>query len=74
MAIAFDTRPAQPTGLDSVLNAMRTLARKHAERRAFRATRRELMALTDRNLDDLGLVRSDIDRAALEATISSARS
>ena len=69
MAIAFDTRTAQRNGFDQVVNAMHALARKHAERRAFRTTRRELGALSDEGLFDLGLARGDIDRTALEATI-----
>lgn len=41
--------------------------RADAERRAaYRQTRRELSSLSDRELDDLGLSRWDIDRVARE--------
>jgi len=74
MTIAYDTKSAEARIFDPVFNVMHNLQRKHAERRAFRATRRELMALSDDNLEDLGLTRSGIDRAAIESTIGFARS
>jgi uncharacterized protein YjiS (DUF1127 family) len=36
-------------------------------RRVYLQTRRELSTFTDRELDDLGIARSDIDRIAREA-------
>ncbi|NOX40704.1 MAG: DUF1127 domain-containing protein [Alphaproteobacteria bacterium] len=38
----------------------------------YRATRNELMALSDRDLCDLGISRFDINRVSLEAAIGSA--
>lgn len=55
-----------------LVRAAHTFAAKRAERRAYRNTRLELMALSDTRLKDLGLTRSQIDRASLEASVSSA--
>ena len=44
-----------------------------AKRRAYQQTRRELLALDDAMLADLGLTRSGVDRAALEAAIGSSK-
>jgi uncharacterized protein YjiS (DUF1127 family) len=38
-----------------------------ARKNSLRRTRRELSALTDRELDDIGLTRGDIGRIALSA-------
>jgi uncharacterized protein YjiS (DUF1127 family) len=48
-------------GLIALFRAWRTEARKRA---AYRETRDRLSELSDRELDDLGLTRWDIDRAA----------
>lgn len=49
---------------DSVVAFVRDLADSRAKRAAYRATVRELRALGDRELDDLGLSRWDIDTVA----------
>ncbi|MBT8169464.1 DUF1127 domain-containing protein [Ruegeria litorea] len=38
-----------------------------ARRKAYRATHHELSTLTDRDLQDLGIPRSNIKRLAMEA-------
>jgi len=57
----------------SLLAVTRKFNEKRAERRAYRLTRRQLMNLSDHTLADLGLRRSQIDRASLEATIGASR-
>lgn len=49
---------------DSVVAFVRDLADASARRAAYRATVKELRALGDRELDDLGLSRWDIDAVA----------
>lgn len=49
---------------DSVVAVARDLADAIAKRAAYRATVRELRALGDRELDDLGLSRWDIETVA----------
>lgn len=45
-----------------------TMVRNFRQRRAFKRTWRELSNLNDRQLDDLGLSRSEIRRVALQAS------
>ena len=62
-------------GLDLVFDAGRTffkqkmdqMRKAQAKRKVFRATYHELSSLTDRDLSDLGISRSNIKRLALEA-------
>ncbi len=49
-----------------------TLLAAHQRQAVYRTTKHELMALSDSNLSDLGIVRGDINRVALEAAIGSA--
>lgn len=63
------------SGLDVVLDAGRSIFHQMrdrirqalAKRRVYRTTFFELAALTDRELRDLGITRSNIKRLALEA-------
>ncbi|AXI42001.1 DUF1127 domain-containing protein [Sulfitobacter sp. SK011] len=63
------------SGLDVVLDAGRSIFHQKrdqirqalAKRRVYRTTFFELAALTDRDLRDLGIPRSNIKRLALEA-------
>ena len=63
------------SGLDVVLDAGRTIFHQKrdqirhalAKRKVYRATFSELAGLTDRELRDLGIPRSNIKRLALEA-------
>lgn len=63
------------SGLDVVLDAGRTFFHQKrneiqnalAKRKIYRATYYELSTLTDRDLRDLGIPRSNIKRLALEA-------
>lgn len=63
------------SGLDVVLGAGRSIFHQKrdqirqalAKRRVYRATFSELAALTDRELRDLGIPRSNIKRLAMEA-------
>jgi len=67
MAYANTTRAAPVGLLDRIAQIYRTLAEATARRRIYRQTRRELNALTARELADLGIHRSQITRIALEA-------
>ena len=66
-------------GLEVLLDAGRTVFHKGrdriqdalARRKVYRATYYELSMLTDRDLADLGIPRSDIRRLALEAAYGS---
>lgn len=63
------------SGLDVVFDAGRTFFQQkldrvreaQAKRKAYRTTFHELSVLSDRNLRDLGIPRSNIKRRALEA-------
>jgi uncharacterized protein YjiS (DUF1127 family) len=63
------------SGLDVVLDAGRTIFHQKrdqmkqalAKRRVYRATIFELSALSNRDLNDLGIPRSNIKRLAMEA-------
>lgn len=67
------------TGLDVVLDAGRTyfqqkrdqLHKARAHRKVYLATRYELSKLSDRDLKDLGIARSNIKRLAMEAAYDS---
>lgn len=67
------------SGLDVVLDAGRTLFNRKldqmqkalARRKVYLATYHELSMLTDRDLNDLGIARSNIKRLALEAAYDS---
>lgn len=52
---------------DGVVALFRDLTEALAKRRAFERTRGELSQLSDRELDDLGMSRWDIDRVAHES-------
>lgn len=52
---------------DGVVALLREWAEAVARRTAYARTRDELSMLTDRELDDLGLTRWDIDRVARES-------
>jgi len=53
-------------------NFARRIEAARQRRAVYHRTRSELMALTNRDLADLGLNRSEIDRVALDAAIGSA--
>ena len=63
------------SGLDVVLDAGRTIIHHKrdqirqalAKRKVYRVTHAELSALSDRELRDLGIPRSNIKRLAMEA-------
>lgn len=65
MAYATSSRPAEAAGAAAGL--FDRLARMLRRRKVYRATVRELSALTTRELSDLGIPRSMITRVALEA-------
>lgn len=48
-------------------NLLKTLAERRARRRVFAQTRDELMALSNRELADLGIARAEIKRIAWES-------
>lgn len=63
------------SGLDVILDAGRTffhqtrdqMQKAHAKRKIYHATLHELSVLTNRDLRDLGVQRSNIKRLAMEA-------
>ena len=71
MTIAQTNTASVSGALQVLLRAGRDFSAKRAQRRAYRNTKAELSSLSDATLKDLGLIRSGIDRAALNATIGS---
>jgi len=69
MALVHTTSTSRSRALEPIFAVMRTLAHRYAVSSAYHTTRRELDALSDRSLNDLGLSRGDIDRAALDSAI-----
>lgn len=71
MALANDVLHIQSgfasRALARIIDALHLLAERRAQRRIYRQTRRELMELSNRALDDLGLSRSMIESVAREA-------
>lgn len=68
MAVIATTRLRAVSGLaEDVVAFVRDWSDRAARRSAYRRTRAELAVLSDRELDDLGLSRWDIDRVAREA-------
>ena len=66
MAYTTETRSA---GLGQRISAFRaSLADRIAKNKTYRSTYNELQALTDRDLADLGIARSMINRIAIEAS------
>ena len=53
--------------LGTIARYLDTAAERHATRRIYRTTLRELSALSNRELADLGLHRSELKRIAWEA-------
>ncbi len=47
--------------VDRIAHALATLAATYADWKDQRATRKALSALSDRELDDIGLTRADLD-------------
>lgn len=69
MAYANDIQntAAKPGLNDRLTAALNALAKYRAQRRIYKATLNELSALSDRELADLGLARSEIRRIARSA-------
>ena len=69
MAYATDTRTSSrgPTMAERFAAVRTAFAERRAQRRVYIATRDELGALSDRELSDLGLSRTEIRRVAFEA-------
>lgn len=66
--IANTQSTAATTGLRGrLLRAMQRVQENRARRAVYRQTMRELNALTDRDLNDLGISRSMINRLSHEA-------
>ncbi len=72
MAFALTTTHPQNGVFAPALQAFKSFLRALATRREYRNTRRQLMALSDDGLADLGLTRGQIDRVSIEAAIGSA--
>lgn len=68
MAVIAHTQNAAATGLRGrLLNAIQRMQESRARRAVYRQTLRELNALTNRDLEDLGISRSMVTRLAHEA-------
>lgn len=67
MAFANTTRAARPAFGDRIATWLDSLRTAMARRAIYRQTVRELRALSDKELTDLGLDRTMITRMALEA-------
>jgi len=67
MAFASDFHGHQAGIIDRTAAALKGLAHRVAQYRLYRKTVKELNTLSWRELDDLGLNRSMVKRAALEA-------
>lgn len=67
MAYTTDTRRATWALRDRFNSFLADLADRRARAKVYRATYNELSALTDRELNDLGLSRSGIRAVAYEA-------
>ncbi|WP_121632179.1 DUF1127 domain-containing protein [Tropicibacter alexandrii] len=68
MAYATNIQTTAQSGLVARLNAAIVALRAHsARRRVYKETFRELSALSNRELCDLGLSRSEIRRVAYQA-------
>lgn len=67
MAFVNTTRAAQPAFGDRFAAALETLRTVMARRAIYRQTVQELRALSDKDLGDLGIHRSEIRRMAQEA-------
>ena len=59
--------PTAPSVWERLASLRAALAERTAQRRLYRSTLRELDALSDRDLSDLGLARADIGRVARQA-------
>lgn len=68
MAHVTDIRMSGTTVFNRIAQQAETLMARYAKYRAYRATINELSALSTHELDDLGLSRSGLKRAAYEAT------
>lgn len=69
---AFETTRQVPFGAITAYGLVQTVARTGERLRAWnnaRVTRAALFRLTDRELDDVGLTRSDIERIARGGTL-----
>jgi len=73
MAHALSSSPIHFSFRQFVRNSLHNLSEAATKRRAYQQTCRELHALDDAMLADLGLTRSGINRAALDASIGSSR-
>ncbi|WP_101068314.1 DUF1127 domain-containing protein [Roseovarius salinarum] len=67
MAFDVNTRPAHSTLALEISALVDRLGQRAAHYAAFRRTRNELAALSDRELADLGVHRSEITRCAYES-------
>lgn len=68
MAFYTDALATRSNLLDRIATAFETAKADVAQRMEFRTTVRELSALTTRELNDLGISRSEIKRVAYDAT------
>jgi len=68
--IGSPARTSVGLALHNALQALRDGIRRY---RTYRATRDELMALSDHDLQDIGLNRSMIERVALDAAFGPTR-
>ncbi|MBW7921181.1 MAG: DUF1127 domain-containing protein [Rubellimicrobium sp.] len=69
MAHLTETRSAAPSLGARFTEFRAALAERVARYRAYRSTFAELTALSDRELEDLGICRADIHRISQEAAV-----
>lgn len=70
MAYANNTTDLRSTGLMALFQGLRASVAKGLQQRAvYNQTTRELQALTNRELADLGIHRSEIPRIAADAAL-----
>lgn len=67
MTFTDEIRGAEAGLANRIAGAWHSVADAYEKRRKFNATLRELQALSPRELDDLGLSRSDLPDIAYEA-------
>jgi len=66
MAHVTDIRAAHSGLFERAALVLRALGERHAHYRAYRETLRELASLSDRELSDIGMARSQIRSVAYE--------
>ena len=67
--MAFVTTTSRPASTSFFADLMAVHTERLSQYRAYRATREELTQLSDRELEDLGVFRTDISAIAQQAAL-----